>query len=170
MDLGRLTISNSLLCRAVSRPCHSQLTPLSCLTRCVSQYRFFYLSAQSHSNPSSDTNKYEHLYKYTGGRWLWDEEKQLKLRYKQFNVPALQCIAAKAVGAERCQRIEKVNDGTCNKVFRLVMDDGRTVIASLPYLVNGVPEFYFTASKAATMEFVCVPMNGYIGDLLMRVM
>ena len=40
------------------------------------------------------------------------------------------------------------------------MDDGKVIIASLPYLVDGVPEFYFTASKAATMEFVGVPMNG----------
>lgn len=165
MDLGRLAISNSLLCRAASRHCHFQLTRLSCLTCGVSQYRLFSISAQSHSDPPSSTNDYEHFYKYTSGRWLWDEEKQLKLRYKQFNVPALQDIAAKTVGAERCQNIEKVSDGTCNKVFRLVMDDGRTVIASLPYLVNGVPGFYFTASKAATMEFVRAPMNVYNGGL-----
>ena len=171
MDLGRMTISSSLrVCRAISRRRGFQWTRISAsiVRRAhpehVPFYRFFSMSTtQSHSNSSSNANDYEHFYKYTGGRWLWDEEKQLKLRYKQFNVPALQETAAKTVGAERCESIEKVDDGSYNKVFRLVMDDGKVVIASLPYLVDGVPEFYFTASKAATMEFVGTPMSGDMG-------
>ncbi|KAK2789050.1 Phosphotransferase enzyme [Onygenales sp. PD_12] len=96
---------------------------------------------------------YDEFYKYTGGRWLWDEEKQFKARYKEFDVPALQEAAARAVGATQCQHISKVIDGQYNKVFRLVMDNGAVVIANLPYLISGCPPYYSTASTAATMEF-----------------
>lgn len=160
MELGRRAINSSF--RVTSYPfCHSPwVRPnISNIYRGslkrAPQHHFFSISHRFQSDTStSNTNDHEHFYKYTSGRWLWEEESQLKLRYRKFNVPALQQIAAKAVGAQRCESIEKVNDGIYNKVFRLVMDDGQVVVASLPYLIDGVPEFYFTASKAATMEFV----------------
>ncbi|EEQ83751.1 phosphotransferase enzyme family protein [Blastomyces dermatitidis ER-3] len=105
------------------------------------------------SSPELSTD-YCEFYNYTGGRWLWDEEKQLRLRYKEFNVNALQRIAAQAVGANKCEHISKVTDGGHSKVFRLVMDNGAVAIASIPYLIDGFPKYYSTASTAATMEFV----------------
>jgi len=47
----------------------------------------------------------------------------------------------------------KLAEGGYNKVFRLVMNDGKAVIARLPN-PNAGPPFYTTASEVATMEFV----------------
>ncbi|KAK2812580.1 hypothetical protein FQN50_001224 [Emmonsiellopsis sp. PD_5] len=116
-------------------------------------FRHFSAIAQPGAESNNINLPYDEFYKYTGGRWLWDEEKQFKARYKEFDVPALQEAAARAVGATQCQHISKVIDGQYNKVFRLVMDNGAVVIASLPYLISGFPAYYSTASTAATMEF-----------------
>lgn len=99
------------------------------------------------------TRPYEHFYRYTSGRWLWDEEKKLRERYKQFNVPELKKIAARSVGANNCVHITKLAEGGSNKVFRLVMDNGVAVVARLPFPRDG-PSFKVTASEVATMDFV----------------
>ncbi|KAF3491213.1 uncharacterized protein GIQ15_00730 [Arthroderma uncinatum] len=92
------------------------------------------------------------FYRYTGGRWLWDEEAQLQKRYKRFNVPELKRIAAQSVGAKSCTSITKHAQGSWNKVFELTMDNGVTVIARLPIPMVG-PPFRTTASEVATMDF-----------------
>lgn len=97
---------------------------------------------------------YEDFYRYTSGRWLWDEDSQLRERYKRFSVPELKNIAAKSVGAQTCLSISKLAEGGFNKVFRLVMDDGTIVIARIPN-PNAGPPFKTTASEVATMDFVC---------------
>ena len=96
---------------------------------------------------------FEHLFQYTSGRWLWDEEQQLRDRYKVFNVAELQSLAAKAIGSDGCISITKLGEGGYNKVFRLVMGDGRAVLARIPN-PNAGPPFNTTASEVATMEFV----------------
>lgn len=103
---------------------------------------------------SSDRDsQYEEFYRYTGGRWLWGEEKELRDRYKVFNVPELQRLAAESVGAKSCSTMTKMLEGSFNKVFRLVMCNGAIAIARIPYR-NVWPKFYTTASEVATMEFV----------------
>lgn len=97
--------------------------------------------------------EHEHLFRYTSGRWLWDEEQHLHGRYKAFNVTELQNLAAKAIGAGRCVSITKLAEGGFNKVFRLLMHDGKSVLARIPN-PNAGPSFYTTASEVATMEFV----------------
>lgn len=97
--------------------------------------------------------EYENLFRYTSGRWLWDEERQLRDRYRVFNVTELQNVAAKSVGSGGCVSMIKLAEGGYNKVFRLVMDDGKTVIARIPN-PNAGPSFYTTASEVATMELV----------------
>ncbi len=97
--------------------------------------------------------QYEDFYRYTGGRWLWGEEKELRDRYKVFNKPELQRITAESVDAESCSAMTKMLEGSFNKVFRLVMSNGATAIARIPYR-NIWPKFYTTASEVATMEFV----------------
>ncbi|KKZ64622.1 hypothetical protein EMCG_09476 [[Emmonsia] crescens] len=124
---------------------------LRCRNLCIS--RQYSSGRNCDSSPGHDP-QYREFYKYTGGRWLWDEEKHFRLRYREFNVHALQQIAVEAVGANRCEHISKVTDGGYNKVFRLVMDNGVVAIASLPYLIDGFPAYYSTSSTAATMEFV----------------
>lgn len=49
--------------------------------------------------------------------------------------------------------MQKIAEGGYNKVFRLLMDDGKAVIARISN-PNAGPRFYTTASKVATMEFV----------------
>lgn len=96
---------------------------------------------------------YEHFFRYTSGRWLWDEELQLRDRYKAFDVVALQTVAARAIGSGSCVSIIKLAEGGYNKVFCLLMDDGKKVLARIPN-PNAGPPFYTTASEVATMEFV----------------
>ncbi|KAI9376025.1 kinase-like domain-containing protein [Aspergillus egyptiacus] len=109
------------------------------------------------TRPSSEgmggePSEVEQLFRYTSGRWLWDEEQQLKDRYKSFNVSQLQSVAAQALGAKACNSISKLAEGGFNKVFRLQMDDGRSILARIPN-PNAGPAFYTTASEVATMEF-----------------
>ena len=102
---------------------------------------------------ASSASEYEDFYRYTGGRWLWNEELQLRDRYKKFNVPELKSIAATCTGAASCVSMAKLAEGGFNKVFRLVMDNGSVVIARIPN-PNAGPPFKSTASEVATMDFV----------------
>lgn len=95
----------------------------------------------------------EQFFGYASGRWLWDEERQLRDRYKAFNVSQLQKLAAQAMDSEGCDSITKLAEGGFNKVFRLRMTDGKTVLARIPN-PNAGPAFYATASEVATIEFV----------------
>ena len=100
---------------------------------------------------------HEDFFRYTSGRWLWNEEQQLRGRYRVFHPVALQRVAAESTGSNRCcLSMQKLAEGGYNKVFRLVMDDGKAVIARIPN-PNAGPRFYTTASEVATMEFVSGP-------------
>ena len=103
-------------------------------------------------SPSRDL-KHEEFFRYTGGRWLWDEQEQLRQRYKQFNVHELKSTAAKSVGARVCVSMIKLAEGGFNKVFRLIMNDGKVVIARIPN-PNAGPGFRTIPSEVATMDFV----------------
>ncbi|KAI0104819.1 kinase-like domain-containing protein [Nemania sp. FL0031] len=92
------------------------------------------------------------FFRYTSGRWLWDEEARLRERYRRFNVQELQAAAAKSVGAEKCVDMIKLAEGGFNKVFRLVMENGKAVIARIPNPNTGSPR-WTTASEVATMDF-----------------
>ncbi|KAI9699844.1 MAG: Phosphotransferase enzyme [Bogoriella megaspora] len=96
--------------------------------------------------------EYEDFYRYTSGRWLWDEDTRLRERYKCFNVPELKRIAARTVGARSCISMVKLAEGGFNKVFRLAMNNGSVVIARIPN-PNAGPSFKTTASEVATMNF-----------------
>ncbi|RDW61118.1 aminoglycoside phosphotransferase family protein [Aspergillus mulundensis] len=92
------------------------------------------------------------LFRYTSGRWLWDEEQQLRDRFSPFNVSELQNVAARSVGADHCTGIIKLAEGSYNKTFRLTMNNGATAIARIPHPIAG-PRYYMTASEVATMDF-----------------
>ncbi|KAF8683183.1 Altered inheritance of mitochondria protein 9, mitochondrial [Rhizoctonia solani] len=94
----------------------------------------------------------EEFFEYTSGRWLYNEDKQLALRYVRFNVDALQQIAAAAIGASYCTSITKTHEGSYNKIFRLKFDNNREIIAKIPTKL--IPPFYTTASEVATMDYV----------------
>lgn len=114
---------------------------------------------------TNSDSQYADFFGYTSGRWLWDEEQQLHDRYRHFNVPALQRAAANNVGASSCVDMRKLAEGSFNKVFRLVMDDGRVVIARVPN-PNAGPQRLTTASEVATMDMVqqsCVTKSLFCG-------
>ncbi|KAG8624730.1 hypothetical protein KVT40_007797 [Elsinoe batatas] len=93
----------------------------------------------------------EHLFSYTGGRWLWDEERQRRLRYRRFDVDALKRLAIEAAGAKTCNGIEKIAEGGSNRVFRLLLDTG-PVIVRVP-MVKEARTHMVMASEVATMEY-----------------
>jgi hypothetical protein len=107
------------------------------------------------SHPQPDLNP---LFRYTSGRWLWNEREQLEARYRRFDVPSLQQAACQAVGADKCISFEKVGEGNYNKAYRLEMKDGRKVIAKVPH-PNAGPRVLTTASEVATMEFARTILN-----------
>ncbi|KAE8146569.1 kinase-like domain-containing protein [Aspergillus avenaceus] len=107
---------------------------------------------------SPSESLHEGFFRYTSGRWVWDEEQQLRARYTPFNVSELRKIAAKATGSDYCVSMTKLAEGNYNKVFRLVMSDGNVVLARIPN-PNAGPPFYTTASEVATTELVRTVCN-----------
>ncbi|KAG8527832.1 uncharacterized protein KY384_006748 [Bacidia gigantensis] len=67
------------------------------------------------------------FYRYTSGRWLWDEQAQLSKRYVHFDLTELKRIAVEAAGASSCVNMIKVGEGLYNKAFLLTMDNGNEV-------------------------------------------
>lgn len=118
-------------------------------------YRRYHLPSSSgpSGQPPSISDQYDMFYRYTSGRWLWDEEKQLQDRFTPFNVPELQRIAATSIKANKCVAMTKLAEGSFNKTFYLRMDNGSTLVARIPHPIAG-PKYYTTASEVATMDFV----------------
>ncbi|RAK82140.1 aminoglycoside phosphotransferase family protein [Aspergillus fijiensis CBS 313.89] len=98
------------------------------------------------------------LHCFTTGRWLWNEKQQLQNLFTPFDVQALQEIAASSIEAEKCVSITKRGKGGSNRTFLLTMDDGRKVVAKIPYSIAG-PQYYTTAFEVATMEFARTVLN-----------
>ncbi|KAL3475575.1 kinase-like domain-containing protein [Aspergillus californicus] len=83
------------------------------------------------------TSEHESFFRYTSGRWIWDEDQQLRDRYKVFDVSELQNAA-----------INALKSGSCVSMVKLAEDCAR-----IPNPNAGAP-FYTTASEVATMELV----------------
>ncbi|KZV80714.1 hypothetical protein EXIGLDRAFT_780623 [Exidia glandulosa HHB12029] len=98
-------------------------------------------------------SSYESFYRYTSGRWLRDEERQLALRYQRFDVEALKRAVLDCTGAKSVLDIRKLPEGRCNKVFLVELDNSRTVIARIPTPIAGPPHLV-TASEVATIHFL----------------
>ncbi|KAK2760891.1 hypothetical protein FQN54_002131 [Arachnomyces sp. PD_36] len=92
------------------------------------------------------------LFNYSSGRWLWDEANQLRRRYQPFDIEQLKQTAAKSVNAKSCISMTKLSEGSYNKAFSLIMDNGVQVVARIPnpYL----PQRVSTASEVATLDFL----------------
>ena len=76
-------------------------------------------------------------------------------RYFKFNMNELARLAAEAVDAKCCVKIEKCPDGFYHKCFNLTVEDGRQVIGKMPNRNAGQAHFT-TASEFATMDFVSI--------------
>jgi hypothetical protein len=71
-------------------------------------------------------------------------------------IRSLTLLSSKAVRSDSCISIMKLAEGGYNKVFLLIMNDGKRVLARIPN-PNAGPAFYSTASEVATMELVSSP-------------
>ncbi|KAI7206538.1 hypothetical protein KC343_g10570 [Hortaea werneckii] len=139
MDVFRTTLSK--------RP-HASRSKLPSLRN----YRALNSSTAQNLPQKRDGSDNEDFYRYTSGRWLWNEESRLQERYKKFNVPGLKSLAAKASGAQSCISMVRLAEGGFNKVFRLDMDNGEVMMARIPTPVVG-PISQALASEVATMDF-----------------
>ena len=95
----------------------------------------------------------EDLFQFTSGRFVAEEQFAMSQNYIRFNVEALAHVAAEAIDATLCTRIEKYLDGMYNKHLLLTINNGIQTIAKILYLNAGKAHF-ITASEVAIMEFV----------------
>ncbi|KXS93792.1 hypothetical protein AC579_10484 [Pseudocercospora musae] len=100
----------------------------------------------------------EDFFRFTSGRWLWNEEERLRERYRPFNVDALKDIAVSVSGSQACVKMCKLAEGGFNKVFRLTMDNDSTLIARIPNQTSETVS-YSLASEVATMDFASKIMD-----------
>ena len=111
--------------------------------------------AYQSKGPSTQA-EHERLFRFERYRWLWDEEKQLRDRYRPFNVEELKRVAVQATGASKCVSLTKLNEGSYNRAIRLVMDNDAVAIARLPN-PNVESPGLATASEGTTTDFVSIP-------------
>ncbi|KZV99171.1 hypothetical protein EXIGLDRAFT_668875 [Exidia glandulosa HHB12029] len=100
----------------------------------------------------------ESFFRYTSGRWLRDEQRELALRYVRFDVDALKQAAMACTGATAVDDIVKCAEGRSNRVFRLKLQNHRDVVARLPFAAAGPPHLV-TASEVATIDFLRNRLN-----------
>jgi hypothetical protein len=107
------------------------------------------LMSTGSSHGKADLTAQDPLFRYTSGRWLYNEELQLKRRYVKFNVAALRDIAGHALGVP-FSRVTKLPEGLYNKVFLLGSDTGEGVLARIPN-PNAGSSRCVVASEVATL-------------------
>lgn len=108
-------------------------------------------SQQSHL----DWNTNDDVFRYTRGRFVLNEEDEMRIRHVRFDMNELAKRAAESVGKSHTHgiRIQKLPDGMFNKAFLFTMQDETQVVAKVPNPNAGKPH-YTTASEVATMDFV----------------
>ena len=114
----------------------------------------------SSSNPRvrqdcHDWNENKDFFRYTAGRFLFEETNQMACRYIEFDMNELVHIAASSIASNSCVAVRKLPEGQYSKAFLLTMDDGKRVVAKVPNPNAGQPH-YTTASEVATMDFVSI--------------
>ena len=94
----------------------------------------------------------EGFFRYTSGRWLYDEDRRMKKRYLKFNVQGLLDAVSEALQS-RCVGITKLPEGQYNKVFLMQMENGTEILVRMPNPNAGHPRA-IVASEVATLDFV----------------
>ncbi|KAJ7673450.1 kinase-like domain-containing protein [Mycena rosella] len=102
-------------------------------------------------SPTSIVESDESLFRYTSGRWLYNESEQMAQRYTKFDVAALNRIISTACNGASVLRMEKKEE-VFNKSFIATLTNGRRVVARIKSPVAG-PAHLTTASEVATMDF-----------------
>ncbi|KAG6836456.1 hypothetical protein H0H93_007837, partial [Arthromyces matolae] len=89
----------------------------------------------------------------TEGRWLYNEAQQQEIRRVNFNVSELVRIGCEAAGTNVCLSMDKIAEGSFNKVFRLNFDNSKSIIARLPSSrMFGSGTSNIISSEVATMS------------------
>lgn len=84
---------------------------------------------------------------------MQNEVEEAVAHHVAYDLNALATVAARAAGSQACICVDALPGGMHNKFLLLTMDDGKQVIAKLPYLVAG-QRHYTTASEVATMDWL----------------
>ncbi|KAG6375038.1 kinase-like domain-containing protein [Boletus reticuloceps] len=106
----------------------------------------------AHGSPAHPDSENVHLFQYTSGRWIYNEQEQKRIRYTSFDIDALKRIAAGAAGANHCVQMVKRAEGSFNKIFLLTFNNDTTLIAKIPCPLVA-PRRLCTASEVATMDY-----------------
>ncbi|KAL3428930.1 hypothetical protein BDV09DRAFT_190563 [Aspergillus tetrazonus] len=112
-------------------------------------------SAISSNQPShTNWNTNDDWFRYTRGRFLFNETQEMSIRYIRFHMNELVKCATESVGLTfaQCIRVEKFPDGMFNKTFLFTMHDGTQVVGKVPN-PNAGRAHYTIASEVATMDF-----------------
>ena len=105
--------------------------------------------------PHSEWTSNEDYFRFTRGRFIYNEKHEMSQPCVRFNVQELARIAAEAVGSKSCVGVEKYADGMYNKALLLTMEDWAQVVAKIPNPNAGRPHLT-TASEVATVEFFSI--------------
>lgn len=95
----------------------------------------------------------EELFRYTSGRFIHDEARQLAERYVPFNVAALKDLVRATCRGRRVVGITKTMESKWSKDLAIALEDGTQVMARLPTRLAPLPQ-YDVPSQVATMEYV----------------
>ena len=136
----------------IRQPFHGRLI-LPNITSLNPKRLSLYLYRPTSMRSESSTSQNNNFFEYTSGRWIRDETQQMLRRYRQFNVEALKKVNAEACGAQTVVGIEKIAEGSYNKIFNIKVDNGKKVIARIPTPLAG-PDHLVTASEVATMDYI----------------
>jgi hypothetical protein len=91
-------------------------------------------------------------YTYTSGRWLRHDKLQIDSRYIEFDFDALcRRVIELSPGATSIATYDK-KEGGFNRVFIFTTDNGKTVVARLPFAFAGPPSLT-TNSEVATIRY-----------------
>lgn len=91
-------------------------------------------------------------YSYTSGRWLRQDALEREARFIQFDFDALRRrVVALCPGVSSITSYDR-KEGGFNRVFIFHTDNGKRMIARLPFLLAGPPRLT-TNSEVATIKF-----------------
>jgi hypothetical protein len=76
-----------------------------------------------------DASLNENLFRYTSGRWLYNESEQMAQRYTKFDVGALHRVIFNVCGSPVVAMEKK--EGLFNKSFMITLADGQQVTARI---------------------------------------
>lgn len=102
---------------------------------------------------SSHMASHSDFFSHTSGRFLRrDQHRRQALLYRQFDVGALETVAASSAGSDGALEMHKLTEGRFNKNFKITTNR-KDVVARISTPLAG-PAHLVTASEVATMRFL----------------